>query len=49
MKYGEPEGKRLQKNLWFGEASCGMQNRGEILLDTLCSLRLSNAHNATYD
>ena len=43
MKYSEPEGKRLQKNLWLGEASCGMQNRGEILLDTLCSLRLSNA------
>ena len=43
MKYSEPEGKRLQKNLWLGEASCGMQNRGEILLDSLCSLRLSNA------
>ena len=44
VKYSEPEGKRLQKNLWLGEASCGMQNRGEILLDSLCSLRLSNVY-----
>ena len=40
----ELEGKRLQKNLWLGEASCGMQNRGEILLDSLCSIRLSNVY-----
>ena len=30
----ELKGKRLQENLRFGEASCGLQNRDEILVDT---------------
>ena len=30
----ELKGKRLQENLRFGEASCGLQNRDENLVDT---------------
>ena len=39
----ELQGKRLQKNLRFGEASCWLPNRGKILVDSSCSLRWSSA------
>ena len=37
------QGKRLQKNLRFCEASCWPQNRGKILVDSSCSVRWSSA------
>ena len=40
--HNELKGKRLLKNLRFGEASCWLQNRGKILVDSSCSLGWSS-------